>query len=527
MAELWLLRVDLGGPAWLLSTDVAAPVDDTGAALGHEPTLEAPEVSYGAVPGAATLGDFSASASFILPVSVAEMEAEGWPVSRGTAELSRWTPGTPYAARRRIARGDVVIEGHPVAGESISISLSAPNPELVASFPPSNAGISARNNSALLSSIPNSAEGYTGPWVFGCPGWRIDGDGAETHSPATPAPLIDEALGVQRVLLAYHATGETTIDLTITSAHTAGATATFTVDTLVDVNGRLLATADVSTYAVSWTLDGGVEIWATWTDGGLHWDNGADIRGLGDVALYLLRTCDGGAVFDLGAWQAVVPLLNRIEVGGYVNDIESAWTVINEELLALFPRAVVLWGPDGYYPAIFDDGDLLAGPTLTEDLDIILVDGARPQEVTDGGVTTVRVEYSRYPPTDTYLDAHDLGPGYGQTTETPSGVARRVLSYRQPGQDTPAAWTVSSAWLWRYDSAEVSAREHLDLLALPLVAVEVLLLDTDRLDGLPIGATVLSELPTLAWAMRPCWVGGHRLHGDQVYVTLIPRPVAG
>lgn len=522
MADLWLLRVELGGPAWLLSSDVAAPLDELGQVLGHEPTLEDPTVSYSAVPGAATVGEFSATVGFMVPASVAEMEARGWPVSRGVAELSRWTPGTPYAARRRVARGQVVIEGHPLAGETISVSLAPADLESISTFPPSDAVVStATLGPPTLVSIPDSAQGYAGPWVFGRPGWRIDGDGVEVHTPATPAPLVDDFAGDQRVVLAYHAVGDTSIDLTITSSYTAGSgdTDTFAIDVITDVHGRLVSTADVSTRAISWVLDGNAELWATW-ESALRWDTGAELRGLGDVALYLLRACDGGAVFDLPRWQATCALLSSIEVGGYINEVGPAWTLINEELLALFPRCVVLWGPDGYYPAVFDDADPYYGPTLIEDYDIQLVDGARPEEVTEGGTTTVRIEYSLYPATETYLDAHELGPGLGQTSESASGVARRAVGFRGP-----STWTLSSGWLWRYDSAHVIAREYLDLLALPLVGVEVRLMEGDRWASLPIGAGVKAEIPTLSWEERPCWVAGHRFDGPHVFLRLIPRPV--
>lgn len=527
---IWLLRVDLGSVVWYLSDQDAAPVDRAGTTLAHDPTLSDPEVSYDAVPGTdSAVGDFEARARFLAPVSVAQFEAQGWPLSRGSAELSRWQRGRPYESREIIAIGDVVLDGLPVAGEEIAVSLVPPDPGRMEDFPPAGAVVCSETctdvtliaggvATADTLSYPDGSEGMVYPWVFGRPGLRADATGATVNTPATPAILIDDMGGEEKVLVAGHAVRETTRTV---YNEDLDADQSVTSSLMRDGRGRLVSVIDLSG-SVGYTFDNNLKVWISWTSG-IRWDDGEEIRGLGSTALYLLRMADGGGVHDLGAWQAAAPLLNRLEVGGYIDEIVCPWDVIAGELLALFPRCVVVWGPRGYAPVVFDEGPSSLGPELTEGLDFDLVEDARPEEVSEGGTTTVRVEFSYYPPTAVYLDSVTFGPGFSSADgESASEVARRA--YALAGQRS--TYTLTSAWLWRRDSAEISAREWLDLLSEPLVRVRAQLYEPTHLRSLPYGVAVRVTSPTLGWSARPCWVGGHWFAGQLTGVRFVARPRA-
>lgn len=523
---IWLLRVDLGAAVWYASTEDATPVDADGTALVHEPTLSDPEIEVGGVPGTGSLlGDFKAEVTLLAPVSVATFEARGWAVCRGRAELSRWTPGTPYQARWVVAVGDVVLDGLPLEGEALSLSLEAPEAGGLADFPPSDATVTSETmtdvtvlpSTTATFDLPDDADEAIYPWVFGRPGLRIDSTATIVSSPATPALLIDLTPLAQRVLLAGHRATPGSIEV---YNKTADDSRSVSYSLVRDGLDRIITTADVSGF-VGWTYDSTLSAWGSGWTSGITYDDGEEIRGLGDVVLYLLRWGDGGAVHDLGAWQQAAVLLNRVEVGGYIDDVCDPWDVVGGDLMALWPRCVVVWGPGGYAPVVFDDTDPELGPELIEGIDFELEDGARPEEVSDGGTTGVRIQYSYNPAADTYLDSHTTGPGVaGDTSELASEVSR--AAFGQAG--ARSTYPMSTGWLWWRDSAELVAREWQDLLGEPLVRVGGRLVEPDRLRGLPLGAGVRVTSETLGWSARPCWISGQGFSGPLASVRFLGRP---
>lgn len=519
---IWLLRVELGPVVWYAATDIAVPVNHLGESIPHEPTLSPPSLSIGATPGGSTtVGDFSASASFLIPESVSLLEARGWPVSRGWGQLSQWTDGDAYEAAVPVACGWIVLERFPLAGEAVDVTFTPAPLDRLSTFPPSDAVVSEANLSVsgtpfFGDTIAANTVGLLGPWVFGRCGLRVDATGVETESPGSAAPLVVQTGGgTQTALIAWHSIGATTV--TVYSAPNDDYQ-TFVPVAGVDANNRVVNYVDVSAFAVSWTLDGAAALYVAGWSQALTSDDGEQLRGLGDVALHILRQSGAASVFDLGQWEAVAPLLNRIEVGGYLDAAVQPWEFVNNELLCLFPRCCILWGPTGWYPVVFDAEP--SASELLEGIDFDLPDGERPSEVTAGGYTSSRVEYSRNPATDVYLDAFDLGTGYADSKESPSAIGRRAFGFI----DTPQTYIVSTAWLWRYDSAAVVARELLDLHSEPLVAINVRLVSGARWMSLPIGSSVAVTSETLGWEARPCWVAGHAFSGLQTYLKLQARP---
>lgn len=529
---IWLLAIDLGVAVWYFATEPAGPVDGSGLTRGHRATLAQPQISYMATPGGdSAMGDFSAQVEFIIPESISQLEARGVPTVRGRAEVSLWTPGTPYEAREVIAAGFVVLDGLPLAGEVVSVSLEPLDPEDTGTWPPVDAEVvpETMTDAVILPSTTttftpaNNVNALLYPWVFGRPGLRTDEDGADVDSPGSPALLIQVMGGLQRVLIAGHpvASGTVTLYSEVTDFGV-GPFDTFAVEQVRDGRGQIVSTCDVSGKAILWNVeDDNASLWVAGWAGAIEWDDGEELRGLGSICLYLLRSVNSGDIFNLGAWQAACYELNTVEVGGYIDSAIVPWEMISKELRPLFPRMTVLWGIAGYYPVIFEDIDPSSTPELIENIHVALPDGQRATDEQNTGNTSVRIEYSRSPPNDGYLDSITIGPGYtDQVAELGSGVSRRAYSWVGKRE----TWTLSTPWLWRHDSAAYVAREWLDVLAEPLPVVELLLLEPLRRRGLPIGAGVRVTVERLGWSARPCWIVGHRFDGPILYISVQARP---
>lgn len=90
-----------------------------------------------------------------------------------------------------------------------------------------------------------------------------------------------------------------------------------------------------------------VELWndyyASWgeEDGGFYQDflSGA-MTGGGDICLYVLDRL--GLEYDYGAWAGLLPILNRYEFSGFMNDYEvTAWEWLKENIISNLPIEVI------------------------------------------------------------------------------------------------------------------------------------------------------------------------------------------
>ena len=100
-----------------------------------------------------------------------------------------------------------------------------------------------------------------------------------------------------------------------------------------------------------------VELWneyyASWgeEDGGFYQDflSGA-MTGGGDICLYVLDRL--GLEYDYGAWAGLLPILNRYEFSGFMNDYEvSAWEWLKENIISNLPIEVIN-GSNGITPKL-------------------------------------------------------------------------------------------------------------------------------------------------------------------------------
>jgi len=508
-----------------------------GQAVTHMPMMEDPNVSMRAIPGGDCIGEFSADVAFYLPsdLSLCELWSRGQPLHRGTAELSVWYEGGSYESRQVIARGYIEVDAFALGGEMVTASILMPDPESTDTIPGSADVCSDETlnpyqivgGASIGFTLPDDVAGAPYPFPLGRPGLFVDAAGTSQDVPASPALLITQAAAQQRLLVAARQVGAGNI--TIVNANAEGLAppmANFGISYIIDENGITLSTVDPTSIG-TWKFDGTETFYcAGWTDG-ITFDNGALIRGLGDAALYMLRLVRGAAVFDLGRWEAARATLNTIAIGGYVDQAVDPWTIITEQFLAGFPRCVVMPGPDGLYPAIFEAVPPDECVELVEGRDFYLLDGVRPEYATDETYSSIRVEYALNTASQNYNGLCVLGPRTDDLSESGHEAASRSYSWTvgQDGGPTRETKTIQSAWIWEHASAARVADDVMQLTAERLPSVKVALLDQVMWRTLPIGLAVRFTSPTLGWSQVPAWVCGLNMALlDEVELLMRPRP---
>lgn len=219
---------------------------------------------------------------------------------------------------------------------------------------------------------PTASAGNIGkvyPLVFGSPG-RL-GAGVDTLK-GSPTYAVETSGGsATTLLIAGHSVAATSI--TVSDAD--GSQDVFTVSHRADALGNVCAVVDVT--GATGTFDRtGSEFWVAWGPSALS--NGGPslvdtaraqtVTGLGSLLTYLLQRST--IPVDYGRCESARQQLDRIEIGGYVNDPDAKpWDYIADELLPLAPMSVRR-GPDGVYPLPRFDIPLPAGlPSIVESSD--------------------------------------------------------------------------------------------------------------------------------------------------------------
>lgn len=539
----WLAVVDIAGRRLYLADAPVAPVAEVasadytaGAILRHEPLLATPTVSWRGIPGGEALGEFDAQVSFLLPsdLSLCALWALGQPVHRARIELSVWYEGDAYEARLVRAIGYMEVDAFALAGEQVTGTILAPDPTLADTIPGPNDVVSDETldpyqiigGTSIGFSMPDDVEGAGYPFPLGRAGLYVDESGATTDVPSSPALLITQAAAAERLLIGARPVGAT--NMTIYNASATGlapTTDTGPIEQVLDTNGQILSTVDASTFG-GWALDGTEDLYATsWTDG-ITFDNGDVIRGLGDVCFYLVCLSSAGAIYDLEAWRSAQGALNTIEVGGYVDQATTAWDLIAEQLLQLYPLCVVLNGPGGLYPAIFEDVAPDDCVELVEGRDFDLPDGERPTYATEEVYTAIRLQYALNAATQNYLATVAIGPQTADVTEAGSEPALSGYSWSvgNDGRPTRETRAMQCPWLWRHDSAARVAASRLALDHERLPSFKMVLLDDRRWAALPIGLAVRVTSTTFGWSKVPMWVCGQTMSAiDEIEVIARPR----
>lgn len=539
----WLAVVDIAGRRLYLADAPVEPVATVasedfaaGAIVRHDPLLATPSVSWRGIPGGDALGDFDATIAFLLPsdLSLCELWALGQPVHRARVQMSLWYEGDTYEGRTVVVQGYIEVDAFALAGEQVTGTILAPDPTLAGMLPGPNDTVSDATldpykivgGSTIGFSMPDDVSGVGYPFPLGRAGLYVDETGASTDVPASPAILITQAAANERMLVAARPVGATTLTIyNATAVGLAPVSASFGIAPIIDANGQILSSVDVSG-PTGWALDGTEAFYsAGWTDG-ITFDNGDVIRGLGDVCFYLVSVTTAGAIYDLGRWQSAQAALNTIEIGGYVDQAATAWDVMSEQLLQLYPLCVVLNGPGGLYPAIFEDIPHEECVELVEGRDFDLPDGERPAYATDEVYTAIRLQYGLNAATQNYVATVALGPQTGGVEESGSGAALAGYSWSvgNDGAPTRETRTMQCPWLWRHDSAAAVAKARLALDHERLPSFRAVLLDDRRWAALPIGLAVRVTSTTFGWSGVPMWVCGQTLSAiDEIELIARPR----
>ncbi len=183
------------------------------------------------------------------------------------------------------------------------------------------------------------------PVVFGRPGFR---GASVTSAPATLAPLVDNGVGTEKVLIAGHPCDFSGSPLVrIYGLNTAGAPASEarTATHELDANGRSVTVVSI-TGATTIDESQSTEYYAGWSHLATGLPNGA-----GDVLMYVLRPST--VRIDYAKLASVVGYLNTYKLDGYINEVVTPIKWIADQLLPILPIYPVM-GRDGLYFAVWD-----------------------------------------------------------------------------------------------------------------------------------------------------------------------------
>ena len=349
------MRVTIAGRTWYLSSESCAPEQD-GTAIPHHGSLEVggfvETISWA---GGGVTGPCTADVSFHLG------DVEGWTLIRdghrlesARAEVSLWTPGTPYAARWVLVTGKIECDEIPQDGEPFEATVKDTLIENAASWPPVDDVITASawpNAPADDDALNVIGEPY--PWPLGVGGSYVNEDGDVKRVSKTPMIIIDDTGGAEIGAVAGAPVAATTVRIW---NRTHRDSAVFPVSTTIDGDGVPRATVSLAGHPGGWTFDGSEEYFVSdWSGGGLLQDRRpVAVEGLGDACLYLLsRRYDetGPERIDYGAWMAEIGRLNAWRV--FLNpDPGDPVEVISGDLCALCPGLYIMGGPAGLRPVL-------------------------------------------------------------------------------------------------------------------------------------------------------------------------------
>lgn len=174
----------------------------------------------------------------------------------------------------------------------------------------------------------------------------LDSDGIVTF-PATPAPVIDNTPGAEKILVAGHLCGAGVVRVWGPDAAGELTSVGATVESAKDAFGR-----DITRVTTAGLLS--VDESRTEDEWYIGWDSNAEPLpgGAGDVLMLFLRHTTYR--LDFNRLGTLVPALNaRYQLAGYLDEQVSPSEWIADHLLPILPIAPV-WGRDGLYYAMWD-----------------------------------------------------------------------------------------------------------------------------------------------------------------------------
>lgn len=401
----WLLDLTYAGRVIRLSDAECEVMTDAGDSLHYAGALQGLDVTE----GIDFLADGSASAASVsvdavLPLDVAKYMAQGHDLSAATGILYRWIEGTTHESARVVIVGCVRDPEYGAEGEPVSFSLEANVWDDTSSLPDAGLTVTGSNwDDDMILSLDASELGLYYPIVIGQPGkvsTEISSSGWCTGSQAVWVDHRRDGADPYHhlsIVIAGHHVSAAFVYLN-TSEYTTGHR--FYVRNTYDFAGHPVAivpwwdtaqgqsTPPLGNYFVY--LAGGVgvgnepytyintdpyvlgsqaidssfqpndgeimPVYVGWYDpddssaGGLRGNDGATMRGAGDVLEYL---CSYSTIqIDRGRFAAAASLLNGFKLDFAIDAKTTAWQFVQANLLPILPCSVVS-GPSGLYPIVW------------------------------------------------------------------------------------------------------------------------------------------------------------------------------
>lgn len=482
---------------------------DGGSIRQYAPGLEEPEVAERLSLGGQSGAPRDVTVRCLLPVDVAARMARGGHWYGVTGELALWCELERWEDRVVLIAGRVTPTNTPARGTMLELQITEPSWEDPALFPPTDAVVSR----ATWPDCPEGSLGARYPWVFGVAGPYRDDEGTLTPRSISPAIVVHEANDV--LLVAGHRVEATTVNV---RNETRKLNADLSVTTTRDGQGRYVSVVDYTSEASGhadpeddWTADHTYSI-RDWDEGGHQAEDGpGPLRGLGDLILFFLRR--SGVTVDLIAWRGLRDVMNRIEVGGYIDEPTPPMTLVKDVLLVLLPDVTLSSGPRGVRPVWWrplSDGfytPVTVGATYARVGDPTSADVA---PVTDcevlWGYDLEAGEYRGRAGVTSETYSGDLGP----TAHARSGQGRHGRREQQ---------SLESRWIGHRRCAEDVARTTVrmgwtspeqDALSVPLWTYPLW----------ELGGVLSITDSEQSWIDRRWWITGRSLRGGRVELAL-------
>jgi hypothetical protein len=371
---IWLLRIEIAGRTWYLSSMSCAPLRD-GVAVPHHGTLEVGGFAEGIEIGGGISGPCTCDVSFHLgDLDGWTLINEGHRLDAGIGEVSLWREGWTYAERVVLIKGPVESDSIPLDGEPFEasivervIDLSTPWPD-----PADTVNTTAWPN-APSDDDDFSVVGLSYPMPIGILGSYLNDDGVAKRTSTTPVIIVDDTGGAEVGCVAGMPVAATVVRIWNSIDHDA---ADFDVDITVDGEGKQRATVSFAAAPGGWVFDGSEPLYVNdWYLGGITSSRSAiSTKGLGDAIVYLMERrydASGPERIDYGAWAAVAHVLNGQQIG--INlEAGDPLDVISGDLMPLCPGLYIMGGPRGLRPVYCEDtpGDRCELLTVGRELDV-------------------------------------------------------------------------------------------------------------------------------------------------------------
>jgi hypothetical protein len=405
----WVLSITWAGGTFHLSTDGLYIVDGAGSVTTTPDLIDAPQVEEALEIWSVESPRLSVPLSFILPLDVPGLIAQGHALDGAVAELSQWAAGTEWDERRVIVRGKLVDPEYGAEWEPVTCSLEEMVADDQTTLPIEVITIApwlARAVSTLSSADVGDA-GVVIPMVWGTPG--------ATTAAGSPAPIIGTSGSLVYLGIACHYVEAFSVDI----IDSAGTMETFVVY-YTDLRQYwgftrgipLVAWVVVDTSTSSLVLTDG--LFVIWNNGAALVDESAQaIRGAGDLIAHVLRR--SALRVDWSRVDAARVGLNQYATSGYINEPVALGEYMTEVLSAVFPFAMSA-GPGGVYPYLWP-----VYPDATQALAVLSTDvdpslervGRIAYEGSDEVATYIDLRYGWNPQTEGYaLSQRVTGSAY-------------------------------------------------------------------------------------------------------------------